>query len=141
MTLVDRYLACWNETDPEARAKAVAELWTEDGTYTDPLADVTGHAAIAAVIEGAQSMFPGLVFTPGRAVRQPPPRRPLHLAPRPGGRRPRRHRLRRGGTGRGRPRPQRPGLPGRDPVLTALATTSGSLPEVVESSPGRPPLN
>ncbi|MEV4807576.1 nuclear transport factor 2 family protein [Nonomuraea sp. NPDC049421] len=65
MTLVDRYLACWNETDPEARAKAVAELWTEDGTYTDPLADVTGHAAIAAVIEGAQSMFPGLVFTPG----------------------------------------------------------------------------
>ncbi|MGR6917055.1 nuclear transport factor 2 family protein [[Actinomadura] parvosata] len=65
MNLIDRYIACWNETDPEARAKAVAELWTEDGTYTDPLADVAGHAGIAAVIEGAQGMFPGLVFTPG----------------------------------------------------------------------------
>jgi hypothetical protein len=65
MTLVDRYLAAWNETDADARAKAVAELWTEDATYTDPLADVAGHLGINAVIEGAQGMFPGLVFTPG----------------------------------------------------------------------------
>ncbi|MGW0810132.1 nuclear transport factor 2 family protein [Nonomuraea sp. NPDC002799] len=65
MNLIERYLATWNETDPDARAKAVAELWTEDGVYTDPLADVAGHAGIAAVIEGAQGMFPGLVFTPG----------------------------------------------------------------------------
>ncbi|GAA0969527.1 nuclear transport factor 2 family protein [Acrocarpospora macrocephala] len=65
MTLVERYVATWNETDADARAKAVAELWTEDGTYTDPLADVAGHAGIAAVIEAAQGMFPGLVFTPG----------------------------------------------------------------------------
>ncbi|MEW9554335.1 nuclear transport factor 2 family protein [Nonomuraea sp. NPDC050783] len=63
--LVERYVAAWNETDADARAKAVAALWTEDGTYTDPLADVAGHDAIAAVIEGAQGMFPGLVFTPG----------------------------------------------------------------------------
>ncbi|MFE3451097.1 nuclear transport factor 2 family protein [Nonomuraea sp. NPDC059194] len=65
MTIVERYLAAWNETDAEARAKAVAELWTEDATYTDPLADVAGHEGIAAVIAGAQEMFPGLVFTPG----------------------------------------------------------------------------
>ncbi|MEU6724317.1 nuclear transport factor 2 family protein [Nonomuraea wenchangensis] len=64
-TLVERYVAAWNETDAEARAKAVAELWTEDATYTDPLADVAGHDGIAAVIAGAQGMFPGLVFTPG----------------------------------------------------------------------------
>ncbi|WP_084957948.1 nuclear transport factor 2 family protein [Thermoactinospora rubra] len=63
--LVERYLAAWNATDPEARAKAVAGLWTEDGTYTDPLADVAGHDAIAAVIAGAQQMFPGMVFTAG----------------------------------------------------------------------------
>ncbi|WP_344218527.1 nuclear transport factor 2 family protein [Nonomuraea bangladeshensis] len=63
--LVERYVAAWNETDAEARAKAVAELWTEDATYTDPLADVAGHDGIAAVIAGAQGMFPGLVFTPG----------------------------------------------------------------------------
>ncbi|MFG1948959.1 nuclear transport factor 2 family protein [Nonomuraea sp. NPDC048826] len=63
--LVERYVAAWNETDPAARAKAVAEVWTEDATYVDPLAEVTGHDGIAAVIEGAQGMFPGLVFTPG----------------------------------------------------------------------------
>lgn len=44
-TLVERYLAAWNETDADARAKAVALLWTEDGTYTDPMADVAGHEA------------------------------------------------------------------------------------------------
>ncbi|MET7331314.1 nuclear transport factor 2 family protein [Nonomuraea sp. NPDC005650] len=65
MNLIERYIAAWNETDADARAKAVAELWTEDGTYTDPLADVAGHEAIAAVIAGAQGMFAGLVFTPG----------------------------------------------------------------------------
>jgi hypothetical protein len=64
-TLVERYIAAWNETDADARAKAVAAVWTEDATYTDPLADVAGHAGIAAVIEGAQGMFPGFVFTPG----------------------------------------------------------------------------
>ncbi|MFI6395745.1 nuclear transport factor 2 family protein [Nonomuraea sp. NPDC050547] len=63
--LVERYVAAWNETDADARAKAVADVWAEDGVYTDPLAAVTGHEAIAAVIAGAQGMFPGMVFTPG----------------------------------------------------------------------------
>ncbi|MFI6788965.1 nuclear transport factor 2 family protein [Nonomuraea sp. NPDC050383] len=63
--LVERYVAAWNETDAAARAKAVAELWTEEATYTDPLAQVQGQDAIAAVIEGAQGMFPGLVFSAG----------------------------------------------------------------------------
>jgi hypothetical protein len=40
--LVSRYIAAWNELDPAARGRAVAELWTEDGAYTDPLATVTG---------------------------------------------------------------------------------------------------
>lgn len=60
--LVDRYLAVWNEGDDQARAAAVATLWTEDATYTDPMAEVTGHAGIAAVIGGVQGMFPGHVF-------------------------------------------------------------------------------
>jgi ketosteroid isomerase-like protein len=63
--IVERYLAAWNETDPAARAEAVAGLWTEDAAYTDPLAAVEGHEGIAAVIEGAQGMFPGLVFSAG----------------------------------------------------------------------------
>jgi hypothetical protein len=66
--VAERYIATWNETDAEARAKAIAGLWTEDGEYTDPLASVTGHEGIAAVIAGAQEMFPGLVFTLGGPV-------------------------------------------------------------------------
>jgi hypothetical protein len=66
--LVERYLAAWNEPDGERRAKAVAELWTEDGGYTDPLADVTGHEGVAAVIAGAREMFPGFVFSLGGPV-------------------------------------------------------------------------
>ncbi len=58
----ERYVAAWNEPDAEARCRAVAGLWTEDGAYTDPLAAVQGHEAIAAVIEGARGMFPGHVF-------------------------------------------------------------------------------
>jgi hypothetical protein len=66
--LVERYLAAWNEPDGERRAKAVAELWADDGGYTDPLADVTGHEAVAAVIAGAREMFPGHVFRLGGPV-------------------------------------------------------------------------
>ncbi len=58
----ERYVAAWNEPDAEARRRAVVGLWTEDGAYTDPLAAVQGHEAIATVIEGARGMFPGHVF-------------------------------------------------------------------------------
>jgi SnoaL-like domain len=57
--LVDRYIAVWNEPDAEARGKAIAELLTDDATFTDPLADVSGHDGIAAVIAGARELFPG----------------------------------------------------------------------------------
>src|ERR687897_372505 len=30
--LADRYLALWNEQDPERRRRMIAELWTEDGS-------------------------------------------------------------------------------------------------------------
>ena len=43
-------------------ATAVAAAWTEDGGYTDPLADVRGHEGIAAVIAAAREQFPGFEF-------------------------------------------------------------------------------
>ncbi|MEU7632521.1 nuclear transport factor 2 family protein [Nocardia sp. NPDC049220] len=61
---VDRYFAAWNATDPEIRAKAVAAAWTEDGFYTDPLADVSGHDQLVAAIEGVQTQFAGFEFRP-----------------------------------------------------------------------------
>ncbi|WP_330341728.1 nuclear transport factor 2 family protein [Streptomyces sp. NBC_00557] len=63
-----RYFEAWNATDPEALKKAVAAAWTADGGYTDPLADVRGHDAIAAVIATAHEQFPGFVFRPLGAV-------------------------------------------------------------------------
>ncbi|GAA4575348.1 nuclear transport factor 2 family protein [Planotetraspora kaengkrachanensis] len=66
--VAERYIAAWNETDADARAKAVAGLWTEDAVLTDPLTTVTGHDGIDAVIAGAQQMFPGFVFTLGGKV-------------------------------------------------------------------------
>ncbi|MDH6132716.1 ketosteroid isomerase-like protein [Kitasatospora sp. MAA4] len=63
--LADQYLALWNETDPAARRKAIEDIWAEDATYTDPLAQTVGRAEFDAVIGAVQSQFPGLVFTLG----------------------------------------------------------------------------
>ncbi|GAP46501.1 nuclear transport factor 2 family protein [Streptomyces azureus] len=65
---VARYFEAWNAEDPAARGKAVAAAWTEDGGYTDPLADVRGHEQIAALIAAAREQFPGLVFRLAGAV-------------------------------------------------------------------------
>ncbi|MEV5754365.1 nuclear transport factor 2 family protein [Actinoallomurus sp. NPDC052308] len=64
--LVGRYIDTWNEKDPAARRAAVEKLWTEDGTYTDPLADVAGHDGVDAVIAAVQNQFPDFVFRPGQ---------------------------------------------------------------------------
>ncbi|MFI0815308.1 nuclear transport factor 2 family protein [Streptomyces sp. NPDC021098] len=61
-TAVARYFEAWNATGPDAVAKAVAAVWTEDGGYTDPLAEARGHEQIAAVIAGAHEQFPGFEF-------------------------------------------------------------------------------
>jgi hypothetical protein len=61
--IVQRYIASWNETDPERRRKLVDELWDEQASYIDPLAEAHGRDAIDAVIAAAQAQFPGFVFT------------------------------------------------------------------------------
>ncbi|MBB3675422.1 nuclear transport factor 2 family protein [Modestobacter versicolor] len=60
--LARRYIAAWNETDPEARRTAVAALYAEDARYVDPLVDAEGREAIAATIGAVQEQFPGFVF-------------------------------------------------------------------------------
>ncbi|WP_328744509.1 nuclear transport factor 2 family protein [Streptomyces sp. NBC_00285] len=59
---VARYFEAWNAREPEARAKAVAAAWAVGGGYTDPLADVSGHEQIGAVIAAAHEQFPGFAF-------------------------------------------------------------------------------
>ncbi|MEV5987785.1 nuclear transport factor 2 family protein [Streptomyces sp. NPDC052051] len=59
---VARYLEAWNAGDPETLTKAVAAAWTPDGSYTDPLVEVSGHEQLVAAISGAQAQFPGFSF-------------------------------------------------------------------------------
>jgi hypothetical protein len=66
--IVERYIAAWNETDAARRRKLVDELWSEDGSYTDPLADAHGREEIDGLIGAVQQQFPGFVFTLGGTV-------------------------------------------------------------------------
>jgi hypothetical protein len=66
--VVQRYLAAWNETDPDRRLAAVEQAFASDVRYVDPLAAVEGHAALAGLIGAVQGQFPGLVFSSGGPV-------------------------------------------------------------------------
>lgn len=57
------YVDIWNTTDDERRSKLIAELFTPDATYTDPLGAVAGHEGIDEFIAGAQKQFAGMVFS------------------------------------------------------------------------------
>ena len=102
LEIIKRYLEAWNETDAAARLSLVESLWTADGSYTDPLADVHGPDAIAGLMGAAQQQFPGLVFTLGGPVdtNHNQARFTWHLGP--AGARARGDRVRRGGAGRRR---------------------------------------
>jgi hypothetical protein len=62
-TVVDAYIAMWNETDPERLRSLVGETLTEDATYVDPLMSGEGIDGITAMIGEAQQQFPGHRFT------------------------------------------------------------------------------
>jgi hypothetical protein len=65
---IDRYLAAWNATEPAARREAIAAVFTPDARYVDPLADVSGHDGVDALIAGAQAQFAGLAFSRGELL-------------------------------------------------------------------------
>lgn len=60
--LAEQYISAWNETDPLARRALIDEIWSEDGRYIDPLAEVAGRDQIDAVIATAQAQFAGMTF-------------------------------------------------------------------------------
>lgn len=60
--IAETYIAAWNETDAAARKAMIADTWTGDATYVDPMAAVEGHAGVDALIAGVQERFPGFRF-------------------------------------------------------------------------------
>ncbi len=61
-TLVDTYLAAWNETDPTRRAALVERAWATDGRLIDPPLTAEGHAGISDMAAALHAQFPGHVF-------------------------------------------------------------------------------
>ncbi|MCW3065536.1 MAG: nuclear transport factor 2 family protein [Solirubrobacterales bacterium] len=61
-SVVDDYIAAWNETDAGRRRELVARTFADDATYLDPLMDGAGTDGIDALIGGAQRQFPGARF-------------------------------------------------------------------------------
>jgi hypothetical protein len=61
-SVVDTYIASWNETDDARRRELVGETFAEDGTYLDPLTSGAGPDEIATMIGAAQAQFPGHRF-------------------------------------------------------------------------------
>ncbi|MDE1992110.1 MAG: nuclear transport factor 2 family protein [Rhizobiaceae bacterium] len=62
ITIAERYLAVWNETDAQRRRALIAEAWTETGTYVDPLMSGEGHGQIDALVAAVHDRFPGFRF-------------------------------------------------------------------------------
>jgi hypothetical protein len=60
--LIDNYIAIWNEGDPERRRALIAQTWTEDSSYVDPLMTGAGPDGIDEMIAQAQQQFPGHRF-------------------------------------------------------------------------------
>ncbi|MBC7805630.1 MAG: nuclear transport factor 2 family protein [Akkermansiaceae bacterium] len=57
--LMHRYIATWNETDAARRRELIAQTWTEDAFYIDPMMRGETRAGIDAMIGGVQTQFPG----------------------------------------------------------------------------------
>ena len=57
-SLIQRYIAVWNETDTTARRRSVEQVWTPDARYIDPLVDAQGHDGIDATMHAVQTQFP-----------------------------------------------------------------------------------
>src|SRR5947209_4414466 len=60
--VIDACFAALVEPDPARRAELVAEGWTPDATFVDPLFAATGHDEIATIADAVVSGYPGQRF-------------------------------------------------------------------------------
>jgi|tagenome__1003787_1003787.scaffolds.fasta_scaffold20517293_1 SnoaL-like domain len=62
-SLADRYIAAWNEENPQARRRLVETVYTAEAAYADPMLKSEGHDGIETMIAAVQSTYPGFRFT------------------------------------------------------------------------------
>ncbi len=56
---VNAYMNAWNETNADKRSALLDAAWADSGTYTDPMADVSGRAGLSETIDGFHKQMPG----------------------------------------------------------------------------------
>jgi hypothetical protein len=61
--IAHRYIETWNETDAGRRRALLAELFTEDATFVDPLLQGDGVDGVNTVMGQVQERFAGYRFT------------------------------------------------------------------------------
>lgn len=61
-TTIDGYFAVWNETDPARRRELIADTWSEDASYLDPMLAADGPEGIDTMVTAVQQQFPGHQF-------------------------------------------------------------------------------
>lgn len=61
-SVVESYVASWNETDPAKRQSALAAACAANASYRDPVMTSDGHAGLDAMLAGVQAKFPGFVL-------------------------------------------------------------------------------
>lgn len=59
----------FNEQDPQRRAAAIAEVFSEDVVFTDPERTVTGREDLTAAVTDLLAQAPGFVFSPAGPFR------------------------------------------------------------------------
>jgi hypothetical protein len=62
MTIAEEYLALWNEDDAERRRCMIAEGWSTEARYVDPLMAGDGPEGVASMIDAVRARFPGHGF-------------------------------------------------------------------------------
>ena len=66
--IISLYIAAWNEPEPARRKSLLDHVWEEDGTYSDPMAQVVGKEALMGYIGELMLQFPGARLEQASAI-------------------------------------------------------------------------
>jgi hypothetical protein len=63
MEIASNYIATWNATDAAERERLLANHWTRDASYVDPLMAAGSAAELSGMIGAVHDRFPGFRFS------------------------------------------------------------------------------
>lgn len=56
-TMIERYVASWNEKDPAVRRAIIDAIWADDGIYRNKRTEFKGHDGIEEAVTQAHDTF------------------------------------------------------------------------------------